>query len=360
MTYVVAALISIMQFALPAGRLPPLVTMGRGWRLQSSPVTLRSGPHCAQLARSAPELPDGDGWLFERKWDGFRTIVFVDGDEVFLQSRNGRPTEPLLPRAELPAGPLRARRRAGDPRHRRRGAVRRRSRSGSTRPTRGCRCWPKETPAPLRRLRPARKRRPRACSSTPFAERRKRLEAMRRRAAIELAPPPPTAPPPRAGCQTAEGVIAKRPTRRTCRESARACSRSSGCGRSTRGRRLAAGQGEGHGRLADPRPLRPRRASRPWSATPRRSRPPSGRASWWTSWRPTSGRARHRRSQPLERRPRPGVALASARAGRRGQLRPPQRPPDPPWRKAPYASATTVTRKLRDLPARQLTAAFPG
>ena len=46
-------------------------------------------------------------------------------------------------------------------------------------------------------------------------------------------------------------------------------------------------------------------------------------------------RARHGRSQPLELRARSGVALASARAGRGGQLRPPQRPPDPPWRKAP-------------------------
>ena len=43
-----------------------------------------------QLARSAKELPDGDGWRYEPKWDGFRTIVFRDGDEVRLQSRGGK------------------------------------------------------------------------------------------------------------------------------------------------------------------------------------------------------------------------------------------------------------------------------
>src|SRR4051794_26365781 len=33
-----------------------------------------------QLAKSAKELPEGDGWVYEPKWDGFRTIVFRDGD----------------------------------------------------------------------------------------------------------------------------------------------------------------------------------------------------------------------------------------------------------------------------------------
>ena len=44
-----------------------------------------------QLAKSARELPEGDQWRYEPKFDGFRTIVFRDGDEVHLQSRNGRP-----------------------------------------------------------------------------------------------------------------------------------------------------------------------------------------------------------------------------------------------------------------------------
>jgi ATP-dependent DNA ligase len=50
-----------------------------------------------QLAKSARELPTGDGWCYEPKWDGFRTIVFRDGDEVHLQSRNGRPMNRYFP-----------------------------------------------------------------------------------------------------------------------------------------------------------------------------------------------------------------------------------------------------------------------
>jgi ATP-dependent DNA ligase len=50
-----------------------------------------------QLARSAKDLPSGDGWRFEPKWDGFRTIVFRDGDDVHLQSRNGKPMNRYFP-----------------------------------------------------------------------------------------------------------------------------------------------------------------------------------------------------------------------------------------------------------------------
>ena len=50
-----------------------------------------------QLAKSAKELPQGDGWCYEPKFDGFRTIVFRDGDDVRLQSRNGRPMNRYFP-----------------------------------------------------------------------------------------------------------------------------------------------------------------------------------------------------------------------------------------------------------------------
>ena len=50
-----------------------------------------------QLAKSAKELPEGDGWRYEPKFDGFRTIVFKDGDDVQLQSRNGRPMNRYFP-----------------------------------------------------------------------------------------------------------------------------------------------------------------------------------------------------------------------------------------------------------------------
>jgi ATP-dependent DNA ligase len=56
-----------------------------------------SPPVLPQLARSAKELPEGDEWCYEPKWDGFRTIVFREGDDVRLQSRNGRPMNRYFP-----------------------------------------------------------------------------------------------------------------------------------------------------------------------------------------------------------------------------------------------------------------------
>ncbi|MGW5312988.1 ATP-dependent DNA ligase [Nocardia thailandica] len=54
------------------------------------------------LAKSSPEVPTDPGWLFEPKWDGFRCIVFRDGDEVELGSRNDRPLTRYFPEvAEL-------------------------------------------------------------------------------------------------------------------------------------------------------------------------------------------------------------------------------------------------------------------
>jgi ATP-dependent DNA ligase len=57
------------------------------------------------LSSAADDLPAGDGWLFEPKWDGFRTLVFRDGDEVLLQSRDEKPLNRYFP--EL-VGPLTA------------------------------------------------------------------------------------------------------------------------------------------------------------------------------------------------------------------------------------------------------------
>jgi ATP-dependent DNA ligase len=50
-----------------------------------------------QLAKSARDLPSGEDWCYEPKWDGFRTIIFRDGDDVHLQSRNGRPMNRYFP-----------------------------------------------------------------------------------------------------------------------------------------------------------------------------------------------------------------------------------------------------------------------
>src|SRR5213079_1682542 len=49
------------------------------------------------LSASADGLPSGDGWLFEPKWDGFRTLVFRDGDEILLQSRDEKSMNRYFP-----------------------------------------------------------------------------------------------------------------------------------------------------------------------------------------------------------------------------------------------------------------------
>jgi ATP-dependent DNA ligase len=57
-----------------------------------------------QLARSRPELPVGEQWAYEPKYDGFRAIVFVDGDESMIQSRGGKPLGRYFPELRFPAG----------------------------------------------------------------------------------------------------------------------------------------------------------------------------------------------------------------------------------------------------------------
>jgi ATP-dependent DNA ligase len=63
-----------------------------------------TSPLMPQLARSRASLPQGDGWAYEPKWDGFRAIAFVDGDETRLQSRNGRDLTRYFPELVLPSG----------------------------------------------------------------------------------------------------------------------------------------------------------------------------------------------------------------------------------------------------------------
>ena len=68
-----------------------------------APVRSPRSSRCSPRPRTT--LPDGDGWLFEPKWDGFRALVFRDGDEVYTQSRDLKPLDRYFP--EL-AAPLRA------------------------------------------------------------------------------------------------------------------------------------------------------------------------------------------------------------------------------------------------------------
>lgn len=61
------------------------------------------------LAKRVEELPGGEGWIFEPKWDGFRALIFRDGDEIFIQSRDEKPLNRYFPelleplRSALPA-----------------------------------------------------------------------------------------------------------------------------------------------------------------------------------------------------------------------------------------------------------------
>ncbi|HJQ18707.1 MAG TPA: hypothetical protein VJ867_00065, partial [Gemmatimonadaceae bacterium] len=54
-------------------------------------------PVLPMLAKRVSDLPSGDQWIFEPKWDGFRTLIFKDGDEVFLQSRDEKPLNRYFP-----------------------------------------------------------------------------------------------------------------------------------------------------------------------------------------------------------------------------------------------------------------------
>jgi ATP-dependent DNA ligase len=60
------------------------------------------------LAKRVEEIPSGDGWIFEPKWDGFRAIIFRDGDEILIQSRDEKSLNRYFPelldplRSQLP------------------------------------------------------------------------------------------------------------------------------------------------------------------------------------------------------------------------------------------------------------------
>jgi ATP-dependent DNA ligase len=68
-------------------------------------VTLPLAPPIdPQLARSRAELPLGEQWLYEPKFDGFRAIAFVDGEDVVIQSRSGKPLGRYFPELSFPPG----------------------------------------------------------------------------------------------------------------------------------------------------------------------------------------------------------------------------------------------------------------
>src|SRR6266571_2057362 len=54
-------------------------------------------PLAPMEAKSVAALPTGEGWQYEPKWDGFRAMVFRDGDDVFISSRQELPFARYFP-----------------------------------------------------------------------------------------------------------------------------------------------------------------------------------------------------------------------------------------------------------------------
>jgi ATP-dependent DNA ligase len=63
-----------------------------------------SPPLKPQLALTRKELPRGEEWAYEEKLDGFRAIVFVDGDDAYIQSRSGKPLSRYFPELSFAPG----------------------------------------------------------------------------------------------------------------------------------------------------------------------------------------------------------------------------------------------------------------
>ena len=65
-------------------------------------------PVLPMLSKRIDALPEGEGWIFEPKWDGFRALIFRDGDDLTIQSRDEKTLNRYFPelvatlKAQLP------------------------------------------------------------------------------------------------------------------------------------------------------------------------------------------------------------------------------------------------------------------
>src|SRR5262249_44452890 len=74
-------------------------------------MTLKLRPPVEPMeALAVDEVPRGDQWQYEPKWDGFRCLAFRDGDQVYLQSKSGQPLARYFPDLVDSLSALRARR----------------------------------------------------------------------------------------------------------------------------------------------------------------------------------------------------------------------------------------------------------
>ncbi|MEZ2347347.1 ATP-dependent DNA ligase [Terriglobus sp. RCC_193] len=64
---------------------------------------LAQAPILPMLAKRVETIPeDTQHWSFEPKWDGFRTLIFRDGDDFLIQSRDGKPLDRYFPELRAP------------------------------------------------------------------------------------------------------------------------------------------------------------------------------------------------------------------------------------------------------------------
>ena len=101
---------SVKTGLLAPGPTPMTDTMQPlGWRITWNVYLAVKPPILPMLAKRVDALPVGDMWIFEPKWDGFRALIFRDGDEVLIQSRDEKSLNRYFPdlldplRAQLPA-----------------------------------------------------------------------------------------------------------------------------------------------------------------------------------------------------------------------------------------------------------------
>ncbi len=65
------------------------------------PLQLPFQPPVEPMLSKPGPLPEGDKWLYEPKWDGFRALIFKAGDELFIQSRDLKPLGRYFPELEI-------------------------------------------------------------------------------------------------------------------------------------------------------------------------------------------------------------------------------------------------------------------
>ena len=294
-------------------------------------------PYAPMEARLVDAIPDGPGWQYEPKWDGFRCLAFRDGDAIALQSKSGQALARYFPELVAHLRTVRTSAFVLDGEivvpvdgHLSFDDLLQRIHPAASRIERLSR----ERPAVLivfdLLVDPA----GRSLIARPLAERRRALDAFAARHLagrddIRLSPATEDAAQARAWLSmtgaTLDGIVAKRldlPYQSGERTGMQKVKRRRTVDCVVGGFRYA---GRPRGGLPAPRSLRSRRAAPPrrlhvrvshrHPQDPARRAPPADRAA-------RLHRPRARRAQSLEPRALRGVGAAPAGAGRRGELRP--------------------------------------